>query len=80
MRAVEAGEAGLDISALITTPTREDRLDFTSQIFDSGLQIRGRNSEDAGAISATVGSIFSPAVGGPLLAGAGILLALAHLP
>jgi polar amino acid transport system substrate-binding protein len=79
LQAVERGEADLAISALITTPAREARVDFTSPIFDSGLQIMVRTSQADDTLMGTLRIIFSPAVGNLLLGGVGIILGLAHL-
>lgn len=79
LRAVESGEADMAIGAISITAEREERVDFTQPIFESGIKIAARPgtaSSDAGwllsfrVFTPALLTILTVAVLGTLLAGA----------
>jgi polar amino acid transport system substrate-binding protein len=61
LAAVAGGDADVAIAAITMTPEREQRVDFSTSYFDSGLQIMVPAQPGAPFLSA-LGALFSPAI------------------
>ncbi|WP_431268354.1 transporter substrate-binding domain-containing protein [Dankookia sp. P2] len=80
LEALRRGEADVAISAIAMTPLREQRVDFTIAYFDSGLQI-GVHPDGGGGVPGLgfLRALPWSAIGDLVLAGAVILVLLAHV-
>ncbi len=78
LQAVRNGQVDMALSAIAMTPEREDRVDFSTSYFDSGLQVMVR-PRDRGAWRAALEVVLSPAIGHVLLAAPLIVLLLANV-
>ncbi len=78
VQAVANGKVDVAISAIVMTPEREEKVDFTIPYLDSGLQIMVRVDRTE-PFWTTVVSLFSPALRKLLAAGAIAVFLLAHV-
>ncbi|PZO37998.1 MAG: ABC transporter substrate-binding protein [Pseudanabaena frigida] len=60
LTAVQSKQADIAVAAISVTAQREQDVDFSQPIFDSGLQILVRNQGSQSSIGRLLGSIFTP--------------------
>lgn len=62
LKAVQDNQADVAIAAVSVTADRDEKVDFSHPIFESGLQILVRDTSQKSGLSATLHSIFTPAL------------------